>query len=72
MFSRGIISWLGSLKFRFSFSRSFLHMYAYSFYLYMFLLVMNLTHTQKLVQEWRIVHTLIYCPKTLVLPDVGH
>ena len=33
---------------------------------------MDLTHTQKLVHEWRIVHTRIYCPKITSLNDVGH
>ena len=35
------------------------------------LLVMGLTHTQKLVQEWKIAHTHIYCPRTIIPHDVG-
>ena len=34
------------------------------------ILVMSLTHTQKLAREWRIAHTLIYCPKIKSLNDV--
>ena len=34
------------------------------------ILVMGLTHTQKLAHEWRITHTLIYCPKIMLLHDV--
>ena len=33
---------------------------------------MDLTHTQKLAQEWRIVQTHIYCPRKLIPHDVGH
>ena len=36
------------------------------------ILVMGLTHTQKLSNEWRFTHTHIYCTRTLELSDVGH
>ena len=35
-------------------------------------LVISVTHVQRLAQKWRIAHTHIYCPRNIIIPNVGH